>query len=501
MNKLHSIISAAALSLVPALTGCMASPSHVSSKPAAPPPTPLSASEEVEAWRRQMPASGSPAALDMPAPKVSTLPNGLSVYVLPRATAVVSLSLVVRQGAEATSPGKSGLAPLLARMLTEATRKHNAFELAEAAENFGATLNSSAQRDSIEVSLDASPNDYERALELLSEVVREPAFDFRDFERVRSQWLDDLLAERQSPMALASTVALRALYGTYRGAPINGAVSDVKKLQVTDLKEWHASTVVPTNSALIAVGPIEQGRLLKTAEAAFGNWKAPAIARKAVEYSPAPKGSRQVIIVDRKGAVQSALFAVQPFPRRLEPGHEARLLLSDVFGGLFTSRINMNLRETHAYTYGAHSSVIANRNFGVFIVQTSVRTDVTAESLNEVLSELSAITPPKPTRPIENEELARARADLVHHLGAHLEQNRILAGDLASVFVQGLPQDYFSRLPGMYSGLDANAVVSQQSLIQPDKFTIVIVGDRAAIEPPLTKAGFTIVSPDPAWLD
>jgi len=501
MNKLHTIISAALISLVPSLTGCMAAHSHVSSKPAAPPPTPLSTSEEVEAWRRQIPASASPSELKIPAPQVSTLPNGLCVYVLPRATGVVSLSLVVRQGAEATSQGKSGLAPLLARMLTEATKKHNAFELAEAAENFGATLNSSAQRDSIEVSLDASPSDYERALELLSEVVREPAFNFRDFERVRSQWLDDLLAERQSPMALASAVALRALYGAYRGAPISGAVSDVKKLHITDLKEWHATTVVPTNSALIAVGPIEQDRLMKSAQAAFGNWKAPALAPKTVDYSPAPKGSHQIIIVDRKGAVQSALFAVQPFPRRLEAGHEARLLLSDVFGGLFTSRINMNLREAHAYTYGAHSNVVANRNFGVFMVQTSVRTDVTAESLREVLSELSAITTTKPTRPIENEELARARADLVHRLGAHLEQNRILAGDLASVFVQGLPQDYFSRLPALYSGLDTNAVVSQQSLIQPDKFTIVIVGDRAAIEPPLTKAGFTIVSPDPAWLD
>jgi predicted Zn-dependent peptidase len=130
-----------------------------------------------------------------------------------------------------------------------------------------------------------------------------------------------------------------------------------------------------------------------------------------------------------------------------------------------------------------------------------VRTDVTAESVKELLAELSAIAAPKPTRPIEQDELGRAQADLVHRLGAHLEQNRILTGDLASVFVHDLGKDYFARLPEVYARLGTDAVASQQSLLQVEKLTLVIVGDLEAIEPSLKKAGFSVITPEPGWTD
>ncbi len=413
----------------------------------------------------------------------------------------MSLSVVARHGAEATSPGKSGLAALVARMLTESTVKRDPFQLAEAAESFGSTLQAAAQRDFIEVTLEALPADTEQAIELLSEVVREPAFSNRDFERVRSQWLDDLLAERQSPSSLAALVGIRSLYGAYRGAPVNGSVPDVKKLQLSDLKGWHAQYVVPSSSALIAVGPIDATRIVQTAKRAFGGWRGTTAPTPTVHYAVTQSGSDSVFIVDRKDAVQSAVFAVQQFPRRLEKGHEARLVLNDIFGGLFTSRINMNLREAHAYTYGAHSSVVANRNFGAFVVQTNVRTDATAAALREIIAELTAIAGPKPPRPIGNDELARARADLVHRLGARLEQNQYLASDIATLFVQGLGTEYFANLPGVYSLMNADEVAAQAAGIRPTQCSIVVVGDREKIEKPLINAGFKVRAPDPAWLD
>jgi zinc protease len=411
------------------------------------------------------------------------------------------MSLVIKQGAEAAAPGKSGLAALTARMLTESTRHRNPFQLAEAAENFGSTLQSDTQRDLLEVSFESLPSDTERAIELLAEVVREPAFSSQDFERVRSQWLDDLLAERQSPVALAALVGIRALYGTTRGAPVNGGVSDVKNLTLSDLKAWHSQHVVPSNAALVAVGPIEADALFKVARNAFGNWRTVQPLQSSAQYSASPRSSSSVIVVNRKDAVQSALFLAQPFPRRIESGHEARQLLNDVFGGLFTSRINMNLREAHAYTYGAHSSVIANRNFGVFIVQTSVRTDVTANSIKELIGELTAISSPTTSHPLADEELIRARADLTHRLGARLEQNGYLANDLATIFAQGLANDYFATLPLTYAQLNIAEVTKQALLIEPDKFTTVIVGDREKIEPGLVQAGFKISAPESDWLD
>lgn len=486
---------------LPAWLGCAASARSPREKPVAPPPAPLMPQTEPEAWRRQQPKSGAPGQVHIPAPKVETLSNGMAIYTLPRALGVVSLSVVTRYGAESTVPGKSGLSALVARMLTESTVKRDAFQLAEAAEAFGSTLQATAQRDFIEVSIEALPADSERAIGLLSEVVREPAFSSRDFERVRSQWLDDLLAERQSPSSLAALVGIRSLYGTYRGAPVNGGVSDVKKLLLSDLKGWHAQYIVPASSALIAVGPIESERILQLAKRAFGDWRGAKPPVAAAQYSPAQSSSDTVFVVDRKNAVQSSVFAVQPFPPRLAHGHEARQLLNDVFGGLFTSRINMNLREAHAYTYGAHSAVVANRNFGAFVVQTSVRTDATAAALHEIIGELTAIGALKPPRPVEEGELSRARADLVHRLGARLEQNRYLVSDVATLFVQDLGSDYYSSLAGTYLRTSVDEVAAEGAGIHPNQYSIVIVGDREKIEAPLAGAGFKVKAPDPTWLD
>jgi zinc protease len=300
---------------------------------------------------------------------------------------------------------------------------------------------------------------------------------------------------------LAAIVGIRALYGTYRGAPVNGGVSDVKKLVLADLKQWHAKYVVPSSAALIAVGPIETENVVKTARHAFENWRAAPPMNQVAEYSTAPRSSNDVIVVDRKGAVQSALFAVQPFPRRLEVGYEARQLLSDILGGLFTSRINMNLREAHAYTYGAHSSVVANRGFGAFVIQTNVRTDATAASLKELIAELSAVSATKASRPIREDELARARADLIHRLGARLEQNRYLLNDIETIFIQGLNVNYYANLPLIYSQLTSTEVAKQALLISPDNYTIVIVGDREKIEPALVQAGYKVSVPQAEWLD
>ena len=502
MNKIHKYLTRSlAVMSVTSLLGCEPAGRYGHIKPNAPPPAPLLPPSEPEAWRKQQPVSGASGQVNIPKPQVRTLENGMSVYIIPRPSGIVSISVVIKQGAEAAAPGKSGLAALVARMLTESTRRRNPFQLAEAAENFGSSLQSNAQRDLLEVSLESLSSDTGRAIELLSEVVREPAFSSQDFERVRSQWLDDLLAERQSPGALAALVGVRALYGTNSGAPVNGGVSDVKRLLLSDLQGWHSSHVVPRNAALIAVGPVEADSIFNVAKRAFGNWHDVPPQNSLAQYSATPHSSSNVIVVNRKDAVQSALFVAQPFPRRLESGHEARLLLNDIFGGLFTSRINMNLREAHAYTYGAHSSAVANRNFGVFIVQTNVRTDVTASSLKELLSELASISSPKTNRPITEDELTRARADLTHRLGSRLEQNRYLVNDLETIFAQGLGDDYFAKLPDTYTHLNSAEVTKQALLIEPDKCTVVIVGDQEKIEPSLIQAGFKVTSPESEWLD
>jgi len=486
--------------VLPFVVACSQLPKHAAAPPA-PPPAPLLPAVSSDDWRSQQPSVGSRGHLQMPTPDTYKLDNGATVYCMVRPSGPVSMSIVVNRGAEDVVPGKSGEAALTARLLVESTKHRNAFDLAKAAEMLGSTLSSSAQRDYVAVSLDTLPSDAERGIELLAEVIREPSWSNQDYSRVRDQWLDDLQAERQSPASLASLVAIRALFGTHRGAPVNGGITDVKSLTLVDLKSWYKGFVVPANVALIVVGPVDSQSTLATAKRVLGTWRAGPSIPSNVQYAAANQDSHRVVLVDRKGAVQSALFVAQPFPRRLEPGHEARLVLNDVLGGLFTSRINMNLREQHAYTYGAHSTIVANRNFGLFTVQTSVRTDATAPALAELLSELDGVTSSPVQKPLSDTELTRARADLRYRLGAHLEYNQFLVADVESIFSEGLETNYLSIAPETYTRSTLQDVQSQAHRLTPRLFTIVIVGDRVSVEGPLKQAGFSVIEPESTWTD
>lgn len=490
-----------ALMATPLLLACATDHIHSHQKPTAPPPTPLlPIHADHDAWRAQKPAAGAPGDLSYPVPEQSTLSNGLTVLCLHRNTGSEALSLIVKNGAEQTQVGKSGAAALLARLLSESTRKRSPIQLAEAAEMLGSTLTSMSQRDSIGLGLDTLAPDVESGVALLAEALRDPAWSNSDFERVRAQWLDDLKAERQSPHSLAALVALRALFGAQGGAPVNGSTPDVAALKLATLHDWYNRFVRPGDTALVAVGPADCDRIRRSAKETLGSWRPAASTPITVDYhvSPAP---RRVILIDRKDSVQSALFVAQPSAKRLESGHEARVLLNEIIGGLFTSRINQNLREAHAYTYGAHSMMVAHRNFGLFVVQTSVRTDATAPALNELFNEIDAIAKPPITKPIAEAELERARADSVNRLGAHLESNRLVAHDLETQFVQGLSDHYYSKFVQTYSSVSLEALTHESQRLDSHSMLVVIVGDRAAIEKPIAEAGYQVVSPDPAWLE
>jgi zinc protease len=461
-------------------------------QPPGPAASAASSAPDPDAFRSQKPSPGKPGTLEFPVPEVTRLSNGLTLYLLERPAPVVTLWLVTRAGASSVPDGKSGLAALTARLLTEGTAQHTGLELAEAVEGLGTTLDSDASRDEARVGLTALGPDLDRALELLGEVVQRPAFLAKDFERVRGEWLDSLASERQEPQRLASLAALRLLNGPVHGAPVRGSVPDVKKLKLDDLRDFHRRAFVPKSSALVVVGKFDKESLKKSIERHFGTWQGGA-PLKPLPFSPPPAPEKtRVVVVDRPDSVQSAVFAAQPFPKRSEPGYEVREVLGKVVGGLFTSRINLNLREQHAFTYGAFAQPIASEQWGAFFASTSVRTDVTADALRELLKELEKAKNPALGAPIEPAEVGRAKADLVHTLGASLEHGSRLAETVTTLFVDALPADYDARYPSLLEPIDAPAVTQAAQALTPDRLTVVLVGDRKAIEPALAEQGFDV---------
>jgi zinc protease len=453
-----------------------------------------------DAWRSKVPTAAQDSPWTYPEPKVFSLANRVTVYVLQRQSGPVSLSLVVKHGASDVPFEQSGLAQLTAQLMAEATKTKNHYVLSEMAESLGSTLTAGANRDYIHVLLDTLPEDASTGISLLAETLTGPAFRRDDFDRLRKQLLDDLAAERQEPSRLASLVGLQAALGPEQGAPVSGRLSSVQRLTLSEVRQWHKSHVYPEAVALLVVGPVAPEDIRMAAERSLGTLRGKP-AKTGVVAAAGTIDSSNVYCVDRTGSVQSALFIAQVFPRRNAPGYAARQLLDNVLGGQFTSRINQNLREQHAYTYGARSAAVAARQFGLLTIATSVETGVTAPAIREILKELREVRGPNSIRPIATEEFERARTGVIQRLGAHLEDGHHLASDLEQVFVHDLAPDYMRSYLTEVRSLDSVDVSAESERIAPDHLAIVMVGDLNHLRPQLAEAGLHVIPVPTAWLD
>ncbi|HEV8245624.1 MAG TPA: pitrilysin family protein, partial [Polyangiaceae bacterium] len=306
MKRATAAIAAGAGVALALVSGCgdavrvyRGEPPHPSAAPIA------SAAPDPEPWRAKQPEPGKPGELSFPTPQIVEFANGLKLYFTSRPAPVVTFSLCVRQGASSVPAGKSGLSALTARMLTEGTKTRSSLELAEAVEALGSTLDSDASRDESRIGLSALGSDLDQALALLAEVVQRPAFNEKDFARVRGEWQDSLLSERQDPPRLASLAGLRLLNGPVHGAPVRGSVPDVKALTIRDLIDFHRRAYTPKNAALIVVGELDAVQLKSAVEHHFGAWRGPAPVAPLPFDAPKPSDKLRVVLVDRPGAVQS----------------------------------------------------------------------------------------------------------------------------------------------------------------------------------------------------
>lgn len=458
-----------------------------------------------------IPEPGERARISFPEVKRDALAGAPTVLFVRRPGGVVSLSVVARGGASAVPPDRSGLAALTARMMTEGTRRHPGASLAEAVESLGAAVEQGATRDAIRVGLTVLRDDLAAGLSLLSEVVETPAFAATELERVRREWLDGLEAERQSPGRVATLAGLRALLGPTLGAPVGGSRAHVRAITRADLVRLHREQFVDGEVAVVIVGDVDEAearRLVREHFRASGRGRRPpppaAAETTPPPTSPAPRPDPaspprpRVLLVDRPGAVQTALFLGQAFPPRAASGHEAREAMTTAVGGLFTSRLNSNLREEHAYTYGASAQQVATRQLGAFIVLTSVHTEVTADAISAALDELSRARDPALGRPFTADELDRARADLAEGLGATLLDVGDVSARVETLHVHGLPADYFSRYPPLLDALTPADLARESARLDPDSMVVVAVGDAAAIAPALAARGLaaTQAAPD-----
>lgn len=439
--------------------------------------------------RSKPPTPGPAPALKVPPIERRTLSNGLRVWVVSMPEVpVVDVSLVVRSGAAADPAGKFGLAHFTAAMLDEGAGKYSALELADAIEFLGASLTTAASFDASFVRLHTMTSKLDQALPLLADVALRPTFPETELDRLRQERLTTLLQARDNPTAIAAYGFSRLLYGAEHryGSPVIGTEAVNKAISRDDIQTFYAAHYQPANAAIVAVGDVTPASIVPKLEAAFGAWKSGPPAPKPALPSVAQPMARQVYLIDKPGAEQSVIRIGGIGVARSTPDYHAIDVLNTMLGGSFSSRLNLNLREEHGYSYGAGSSFDMRVAPGPFFATAGVQTDKTAESITEFFKELDGMRVPPPA-----DELTRVRNLLALGFPGEFETTSAMAGKLFDLFVYDLPDTFFDEyVPKVQAITAADVERAAKTYLPVDRFAVVVVGDLSRIEQPIRQANF-----------
>jgi zinc protease len=435
-----------------------------------------------EAWRATPPAPGPTPHFTLPAAKQVKLANGLTVLLVERHNLpLVSATLFTLSGSELNPVDMPGLSSFTANMLGEGTTTRSSLKFSDDTDQIGATFNSEAGYSSAYIGLTSLTWNAAAGFDLLSDAALHPAFDPKEIERLRSRRITAVMQEDDEPGAVAFRTIDHALFpSSPYGSSILGTEASNKAITQNDMLAFWKQGYVPSNAFLAVSGDLSESGLADLANKYFGGWSGPAFSTKVPTTPATPVPA--TLIVDKPGAPQTFLAVAGLGASRNTPDFVPLSVMNTALGGLFSSRINMNLREEHGYTYGAFSTFQFRRGVGPFLTAGGIRTDSTAPAAQEMFKELKRIRESELT----SDELTKAKDSFSKSLVANFETVEATASTIGLQEVFGLPMAYYQDLPAeimKVSSADTLRVAKQY--IHPDAMILVAIGDRAVIEPKL----------------
>jgi len=414
------------------------------------------------------------------------LANGLEVLAARLASVpLISLELVTPAGGQQDPRGQEGLAALTAGVIDEGTRQRNALEIAAYVERLGGYVVAGVDWDEGYLATGLLAQHLPAGLELLAEVATEPTFPEAEIERLRKQRLTELLRRGQDPGLLAEDRLAAVIYrGTVYDHPLSGLPGTLAELTRDDLVSFYRSYYTLAGSRLIAVGDLDPETLVRDAEARFASL--PAGPPDRPEIQPVPLSGVEVHIVDRPGGAQTELRIGHAGVPRTDPDYIPLIVLNTLLGGKFTSRINLNLRERHGYTYGASSRFTPRLGPGPFVVDAAVATESTGAAAAETLGELRRICEDL----VEPREIEETLSYVSGVFPYTFQTASDLAKRLETLAVYGLPDDYFERYLERLPTITREEIRTvAQRHIHPDRIAVVAVGPAEALRPQLEPLG------------
>jgi zinc protease len=440
--------------------------------------------------RTEAPQPGAPRPYHFPHVARRTLANGLRVLVAENHNApLAAIRTLVHSGADHDNAEMAGLASMTAALLDEGAAERDGVRLAEDLGLLGAAVGSGADWDASYVSVDVLSRNFEAAFAIHCDINRRPMLPEASLQRVRSERLMELLQQRDEPAVIAAKRFSSLIYGTGAyGNTIVGNPESIARITADDVRRFYASHFLPNNASIVIAGDVDTDNALAAAERFFADWPAaPVPPRPSV--APQTFSESRIYLIDRPTAVQSEIRVGHIGVARTVDDYFSLSVMNALLGGVFNSRINLNLRERHGYTYGARSTFAFRRQPGPFVVSAPVRNEVTRESVNEVLAELRRIR----TGDVEERELSDTKNYLMGVFPATVQSAGDVAARLLDMELYDLPHDYFDRYRENIAAVTKDDVTRVAArYIDPDHAVIVIVGNAKQIREPLGELGVPV---------
>ncbi len=449
------------------------------------------------------PEAGSAKPWAFPAPERGSLANGLTVLRCHRpGQQVVAVEIILAAPLDAEPEGLDGVATIMARALSEGTDKHSAEEFAAELERCGATLDAHADHPGVRVSLEVPVSRLHKAVGLLAEALRAPAFADSEVDRLVRNRLDEIPHELANPSRMAAKQLSKELFpaSLRMSRPRQGTEETVARIDAAAVRAFYEAHVRPSTATAVVVGDLSGTDLDEVLADTLGIWTGGTAEVRPVPAITADDTGR-VVIVDRPGAVQTQLLIGRIGADRHDRVWPAQVLGTYCLGGTLTSRLDKVLREEKGYTYGVRSfgqvlrSTAAGTGAAMLAISGSVDTPNTGPALEDLWKVLRTLA----EGGLTDSERDVAVQNLVGVAPLKFETAAAVAGTLADQVEQELPDgfqaDLYARLAGTGTVEATSAVVNAFPV---DRLVTVLVGDASQIEEPVRALGIgdvTVVAP------
>jgi predicted Zn-dependent peptidase len=439
---------------------------------------------------KELPPYGALEPFKAPQVTARTLSNGLTLWLVARpGFPKVSFAVAVRGGLASDPRDRPGLSQLITAAIDQGTKTRSAKQIAEELQAAGGDLSGVAGADSIVISTSVLSSGAEAGLNILADVLQNATFPDGEVDLAKRNAAENLRSQEADPSFLARRALAKVVFGDHPYSIISGTQASIEKAMAEDLRQEYARRFRPDQAVLVAVGDFEPDKLAATIESLLGKRSAPKESPVEAVQKPSRPAPHVVFYVERAGSVQTNLLVGTLGPTRGDPDYAATRVATALYGGMFGSRLTLNIREDKGYTYSPWSALASRHQAAILETSAAVRNEVTGASLNEITYELNrmATTEPGP------EEVSQAQRYLTGTRALELQSQGAVAGELAQLWVFGLPPQELGVESARIQNVTTKDVAQVGAKYFPaSRQTIVAVGEKKVIEEQLAPFGLRV---------